>query len=88
MMACRVLVGNTKKEKDTTIRNRNLRQIRKLKKKWDRFQIYGQKPMNDQEADKYFNREYRLKLEAEELDCNYVHCRICPFYQNPDLCRW
>lgn len=86
-MACRVLMGNTKKEKDTTIRNRNLRQIRKFKKKWDRFQIYGQKPMNDQETDKYFDREYRLKLEAEELDCCCVHCGICPFYQDPDLCR-
>ena len=87
MMACRVFVGNTKQEKDTTIRNRNLRELRKFKTKWNRFKALGQKPMNDKEADRYFDREYRLKLEAEEIDCDWVNCGICPFYQDSDLCR-
>lgn len=86
MMACRVFVGNTKQEKDTTIRNRNLRELRKFKTKWNRLQAYGDKPMNDMEADRFFDREYRLKLEAEELECDCVHCRICPLNDIDELC--
>lgn len=85
-MACRVFIGNPEQITESTIRNRNLRQIRKFKKKWDRLQAYGDKPMNDMEADRFFDKEYRLKLEAEELDCDYVHCRICPFENEPELC--
>lgn len=86
MMACRVFVGNAKQEKDTTIRNKNLRDLRKFKKKWDRLQAYGNKPMNDMEADKFFDREYKLKLEAEELECDCVSCKICPLNDIDELC--
>ena len=86
IMACRALKSSERLHDGNKIRNKNLRDLRKFKKKWDRLQAYGDKPMNDMEADRFFDREYRLKLEAEELECDWVHCRICPLNDIDELC--
>lgn len=85
-MACRALKNNERLHDGNKIRNKNLRDLRKFKKKWGRLQAYGDKPMNDMETDRFFDREYRLKLEAEELECDCVHCRICPLNDIDELC--